>query len=124
MKEITYTKSYGRKRTVVKTINTEKSMCDGSFEKDCDINEIVRKFTKTGELTHLAKAQGAYMDVSELPDIHEALNTVRIAEDAFNMMDSRLRERFGNDPRAFYDFVNDPQNDEEAVKLGLKEILS
>ena len=39
-------------------------MTDQQFKDDCDVNFIVDKFTKTGHLTHLAKFQGMYADVS------------------------------------------------------------
>jgi phage internal scaffolding protein len=39
----------------------------------------------------------------------------------FNDLPSSIRSRFGNDPAAFLDFVNDEGNADEMIKLGLIE---
>jgi len=39
----------------------------------------------------------------------------------FNDLPSSIRSRFGNDPAAFLDFVQDENNADEMVKLGLTE---
>ena len=57
----------------VYTVNNEPSMTDQQFKDDCDVNFNVNKFTKTGHLTHLAKFQGMYADVSAIPDLAEAM---------------------------------------------------
>lgn len=86
---------------------------------DCDINEIVRRFG-IGE-TQLPPAPDptAYGDLSDLPDLRAVLDLARDATERFYGLPSRIRTRFENDPAKLWDFVNDPQNDEEAVELGL-----
>ena len=110
-------RSNGTKR--VYTVNNEPSMTDQQFKDDCDVNFIVDKFTKTGHLTHLAKFQGMYADVSEIPDLAEAIQTVTIAQTAFDALPAELRSRFGNSPVNMVEFINDVNNKEEAIKLGL-----
>lgn len=103
----------------VYTVNNEPSMTDQQFKDDCDVNFIVNKFTKTGHLTHLAKFQGMYADVSAIPDLAEAMQIVSTAQTAFDTLPAELRSRFGNSPVNMVEFVNDVNNKDEAIKLGL-----
>lgn len=105
--------------TRVATINSEHSKTDQQFAKDCDINEIVRKFKKTGQLTHLSKKQGVYADVSQVPDLLTAYEQITIAENAFADLPSDVRLKFSNNPQEMINFLTNPQNHDEAVQLGL-----
>lgn len=107
----------GTKR--VYTVNNEPSMTDQQFKDDCDVNFIVDKFTKTGNLTHLAKFQGMYADVSEIPDLPQAMQIVSTAQTAFDTLPAELRSRFGNSPVNMVEFINNESNRDEAIKLGL-----
>lgn len=102
------------------SIPGELSKTDESFKDECDVNNIMDKFRKTGNLTHVAKIQGTYGDFSEVPDLQDAMQTVTEATLAFDSLPSRIRLRFGNSPNEFLNFMANPQNDEEAIKLGLK----
>lgn len=108
----------GTKR--VCTVNLEKSKTDGSFKEECDTNNIIAKFNKTGQLTHIAKRQGNYADVSEITDLHTAFIHVKEAKETFQELPAILRKKFNNSPTEFIAFLEDPKNDEEAVQLGLK----
>lgn len=119
-KKIIVDEKTGRKRVI--TINEEPSMTDQSQAPQCDVNNIIAKFQKTGEISHLAQHQGMYADVSEFQDLHTALSQVRAAEYAFQSLPGQLRARFENDPVKFVEFLQDPKNDVEAVQLGLKTL--
>lgn len=93
---------------------------DQSFKDDCDVNVIIDKFTKTGHLTHLAKHQGFYQDVSEYRDLAESMQVVTEAQAAFDALPAELRSRFSNSPVQMVNFLDDPRNDQEAIALGLK----
>ena len=43
-----------------------------------------------------------------------------LAQDMFESLPADIRTKFGNDPGRFLDFVEDPQNEEELIELGLK----
>lgn len=117
MKHIEIRKN-GTKR--VYTTNSQVSKTEQQFAKECDVNEIMRKFMKTGQVTHLAKHQGQFVDVSEIPDLHTAMIQVAAAQQTFDLLPAELRKRFGNSPVNMVEFLQDPSNDDEAVKLGLK----
>lgn len=70
----------------------------------------------TGQAVYQPK-EGMYSSVTNL-DYQEALETVAEAEQAFDNLPIELRQRFGS-PEQFLEFVDDPQNFEEAMKLGL-----
>lgn len=88
------------------------------FAKECDINEIVRRFGLTGELP-LNERPPIVGDFTDVVDYHTALNAVRLAEIGFQGLPANVRARFDNDPGKMLDFLEDPGNREEAVKLGL-----
>ena len=112
----------GTKR--VATINTLPSKTDQSFKDECDVNNIIAKFNKTGQISHLTKRQGQYADVANIPDLHTASIQVQEAGQAFKDLPAILRKKFNHDPINMIEYLQDPANDEEAVKLGLKVKLN
>lgn len=117
MKQITILKN-GRKR--VQTINKEPSITDQSYKKECDVNHIINKFMKTGQITHLARQSGIYADVSNITDLQDSLSKIQLAQEALGSLPAKLRDRFQNDPQKMIDFINDPKNTEECIQYGLK----
>lgn len=92
------------------------------FVEDSDINTIMRKYEKTGILDpRLQRGPGSYGDFSSATDYHTSLNQVVEAQAAFYDLSSTIRARFHNDPGELLDFLDDPANRDEAVKLGLVE---
>jgi hypothetical protein len=43
-----------------------------------------------------------------------------MANDAFMTLPAELRYKFNNDPQNFISYLQDPKNDEEAIKYGFK----
>jgi len=96
-------------------------MVKQSFVAECDINNILKQFKLTGQIQHMSAkaALGSYEDLPEPLDFQEALNTVKDAEQSFATLPSQIRDRFGNDPGNFLDFMSNPNNQDEIIKLGL-----
>ena len=90
-----------------------------SFKDECDINNIMHRFETTGQLPDLIKQNPQYGDFTEVPSYLDALNTVNLAETQFSALSSKVRAQFDNDPRQFLEFVNNPANQQEMVKMGL-----
>jgi len=99
-------------------ITSGKTRTDRSQKEDCDVNQIVARFHKTGVLPGI-NAQRVYSDVSDSMSYHDAMNVVARANEQFNSLTAEVRKRFSNDPAQFLEFFNDPKNDSELVKLGL-----
>ena len=92
-----------------------------SFVPECDINTILKQYSATGQLKHISAkaAQGAYQDLPDDLDFQSAQNIVKEGETAFASLPAKVRDRFGNDPANFLQFMSNPENSQEAVKLGL-----
>ena len=58
--------------------------------------------------------------MTDAPSYQEALQTVINAERAFEEVPAKIRERFNHDPALMMEFLSQKENDEEAIKLGLK----
>lgn len=103
------------------TFNTwGDSMTHQSHQKECDINQIMLRWQKTGVIDHANTYQGQYGDFSEVPnDYQEAMNRVINAQDMFMSLPSSIRKQFNNDPGQFLDFATDPKNADRMVELGL-----
>lgn len=92
-----------------------------SMKDECDVNNILKRYQKTGLLPVATGPGGDYIDVSAVGEYQESLNTVIRAQEAFAALPSGVRARFSNDPAQFLSFVGDPKNADELVKLGLAE---
>jgi len=88
------------------------------FKDETDINNILRQFNITGQLPTKTMSP-RYGDFTGISDYHSALNQVIAAEDEFMSLPAQLRGRFNNDPQELIEFLNNPENKDEAQKLGL-----
>lgn len=96
----------------------DESRTKQSFVKECDINVLMGRYLKTGQINHLAKHGGHYGDFSPM-NFQDAMNVVRQTEEMFEDLDSSIRKRFHNNPAEFLEFVQDARNQDECIKLGL-----
>ena len=97
-----------------------------SFKDDADINCIIARYENTGVLvdpTVPVSRTPEFGDFSDMPDYQTAQNVIIAAKNAFDTLSAKIRERFHNDPAAYYDFVRNLKkgSDEyvEAVNLGI-----
>lgn len=97
----------------------EQSLTKQSEAAACDINNIMGQYERTGLIPHVSQYQGQYGDLGDSLSYHESMNAVIAAQTAFESLPASIRSRFGNDPAAFLDFVNDDANREEMGRMGL-----
>jgi len=90
-----------------------------SFKDQCDINRIMSRYQKTGQLPELIRKNPVYGDFASAPDYHTAQNIVVKANEQFALLDARVRERFANEPLKFLEWATDPKNAKEMASLGL-----
>lgn len=97
------------------------SMARQEFKDQCDINNILKQFKRTGIISHISaqQAQGAYEDLPDPIEYQDALNAVLVAQESFATLPSKVRTKFDNDPEKFLAFMSDPKNAEEIYDLGL-----
>ena len=100
-------------------IFTEPTLAQQHFKDECDVNNILRKYEATGLVTHVANGTPSYGDFSSVLEFQQAQNILIEAQDAFDALPASLRKRFDNDPAVMLEFIENPDNREEAEKLGL-----
>lgn len=99
------------------------SMTDPQYLNDCDVNVVVGRFLRGAGLDNVNVRKGSYGDVSRFEDFHSMMEVVNDGTKAFMEVPSEIRAKFGNDPRAFFDFATDPANADKLVEMGLASIF-
>ncbi|AXH75125.1 MAG: internal scaffolding protein [Microviridae sp.] len=89
-----------------------------SFKDECDINVLMRRYEVSGVLPQDVSTS-TYGDFSDAPSFMEAQNVLARANAQFASLPARVRDRFGNDPAVFLEFIAEDANYDEALKLGL-----
>lgn len=84
-----------------------------------DINAIVKKYETTGMVSHLNQRAPMYGDFSQAVALHEALNAVMEADDAFMTLPAEVRKEAENDPVRFLEMLASPEGTEVLVEAGL-----
>lgn len=87
------------------------------FRDEVDINNIVARFERTGQLP---QASGAvtYGDVTSYDFMH-MMNIVAKQKAKFMAYPAKIRNMFNNDPAQLLTFLEDPENHDHARKLGI-----
>lgn len=96
----------------------EESKVIESEVQSVDLKQIVARHVRN-QLPYKMEPWWLDGEVSQKVDLQSALEVVRRSQEAFDALPADLRFRFGNDPVAFMDFVQDESNKDEAIKLGL-----
>lgn len=116
-------KSFERQRVSL-TFPANEGRTIQSLRDESNINSIMEKWRITGELPRRNDGEAQYGDFTTVASFQAAQETVLRAEEAFASLPARVRDRMKNEPRALLDFLNDPDNLDEAVKLGLVDAPS
>lgn len=88
------------------------------FGPECDINNILNTYRKSGTVTHLNGMQPQY-GFATGNDFRESLEIVRKANENFQTIPSDIRAQFNNNPEQFLDFASDPTNEAQMAEWGL-----
>jgi len=97
---------------------SDSSLTQQQFKEESDINTIVDRFMKSGVMPDPARMP-QYVDFEGVFDFQSAMNAVRAADENFMRMDAKVRSRFNNSPQEFLEFFANPDNVQEAIRLGL-----
>lgn len=107
-------------KSVLKQVQPSRTKQSHKYESDIH-NQLMKFATREQlQMSQLA-AKPIYGDFSKLPDFHEAQTMVARTKEYFVELPSHIRARFHNDPSEFVSFVGNPNNIDEAVKLGIME---
>ncbi|AXL15154.1 internal scaffolding protein [Microviridae sp.] len=119
--------SNARRKPLSKSFTNSLPITKQSFKDECDINRIMAKYQQTGVLEHVKyvseDASSNYGNYLNSYDYHDAYNAVLRANEMFDTLPSSIRSKFENDPAKFLAFSQDPENDSEMKKLGLKQSI-
>lgn len=97
----------------------DDGMTRQEFADECDINVLMQRYEKSGVISHINRAPPEYLDLSDLPDLQEALAAVDAAQTAFMTLPASVRREFDNDPVQFAEFASNPKNLERMREWGL-----
>lgn len=92
------------------------SLTKQAFKDECDIQKILAKAQKTGSIAHLTEHEGTYGDFAGY-DLMEHAAMLSRASEIFDDLPSEIRNEFSNEPAAFFEFVNDPENKDRLGEL-------
>ncbi len=90
-----------------------------SEEEKCNINNIIKMYTRTGELTHVSASLMSYRDMSGIPDMQTAMNIVADAQSSFMELPSQIRKECNHNVGDFLEYVDNPDNTNTLVDAGV-----
>jgi phage internal scaffolding protein len=96
----------------------DPSLAQQHMKDECDINILVERFGVTGSMP-VAPIEPSYGDFSGVGDYHTALNKIRAADEAFMALPAKIRAKFDHDPNALLNFLQNEENRDEAIQIGL-----
>lgn len=98
---------------------TGASMAAQEFKTDCDINHIVKRAQRTGTLPIVPREMVYGEEDETVGDLRAKMDLINDIRRHFETLPSDVRLRFNNDALAYNAWVVNPDNYNEAVKLGL-----
>lgn len=78
------------------------------FKDECDINNILTQFKKTGIINHITQSQPLYTDLPDELDYQSSLSITAQASDAFATLPSAVRRFFNNNPAELLAALENP----------------
>jgi hypothetical protein len=96
------------------------SLTKQSYKKQCDIQHIMRGYKSTGVFSHLNKNAKnlTFGEVNINKSWHETQNLLASLRSKFETMPDTIKLKFKTS-KNMIDFISDPKNLKESVKLGL-----
>lgn len=97
---------------------TEPTLTQQHQRDEVDVNNIMKRYVKSGVIDHVNKNEPFYGEVPAC-QYHEAVEQIKLADDMFSELPSPIRKHFDNDPAQFLAFVQDPRNKDDLYTMGL-----
>lgn len=92
-----------------------------SFKDECDLNQIIERYARTGVLDHMSSTTPKYIDCTTVSDYQTAMTAITEAQDQFAALPARVRRFFDNDPEQFLAAFENPDMRDDLLDLGLIE---
>ena len=91
------------------------------FKDDADIHTIIDRYTRTGlyyDPLNPPTIQPQFGDYTNV-DYVNLQNTIAKVNNDFSLLPSEIRRKFNDNPAILLDFLANPENKDEAIKIGL-----
>lgn len=98
--------------------SNDPSRAQQNMADETDINKLVAVYAKTGIIPG-QDIPAMEFHIDEIVDYQSAMNQLIESQRAFGALPSHIRDYFHNDPGRLLDFLGDPANKPEAIRLGL-----
>lgn len=95
---------------------TQVSLTQQHFKDDCDVNLILERFMRTGEVPS-SSGIPSFQDVSDFADYRDLQDAISDARDYFESLPARVRARYNNDVTMFYETLNTRQGYDDFLSL-------
>lgn len=96
------------------------SMTRQEMADECDINNIMKRYERTGMVPGNPNSLPQYLDLTVMPDdLMTAMNQMIDAENAFMSLPAVTRREFDNDAMRFVEYASNPENVERLREWGL-----
>jgi phage internal scaffolding protein len=86
--------------------------------EQADINYLIKQFNVTGIMPH-NPLPPQFGDFTGVGDFKEAMDRVISVDEQFMALPADLRAQFENDPFELIEFLNNPENKDKAIEMGL-----
>jgi len=107
---------FNRPRNFIK--NAGDSRTKPEYVSQCGIKHIMQRHHMLGISPFQTPNPDLY-GKSVIMTYDEADRLVRATKEAFMLLPSTIRDRFHNNPAKLLNFLEDPKNRDEAIKIGL-----
>lgn len=112
------TSQFSTKSRVSLTFPDRSPFTRQEFRDESDINTIMGRYLRTGELPHVNLIAPQYFD-SEGVDFQAHMQVIAEAKTLFARLPSAIRSQFYNDPAHFVDYCSNPANRVDLAHMGL-----
>lgn len=96
----------------------DESLAQQHFKDECDINNILAKYNRTGLLPQVSE-QFEFGDFGESFDYQASLNKMIEAQAIFDALPSQIRREFNNNVGEFLEQVHNEDFFDRGVEIGL-----
>lgn len=89
-----------------------------AHKRECDINEIIKKYDKTGLILHVSKIEAQFGDLTGR-DFKTMNDKVANMKSQFELLPVEIKKEFEQSPAKLLEFMENPENRKRAIELGL-----
>lgn len=97
----------------------DPSRTRSEFKNECDVNALMKRYQKTGMFPQPVGRVPRYLDLTDVPDFHTAMQFMVEAEASFMSLPAAVRKEFDNSPQDFVAFAEKAENLPKLREWGL-----